>query len=648
MKPRQREAGSVARLRGFWGLLGAYWFSGEWREAWGLTALVFVITTALSKSSVWAATASADFIASLARFHAPPEGVDSLSLLTTSAAAFLAILIARAAGSGCRHLLSSTLHRRARAWLSGRFDRAILADRRIALDLMSDRGDTAATGGRMPDAIDQRIDECTNGLYGGVIGLTMGLWGALASIYFVGVAVLDRSVSVEALDNAGAGFGAFVSAHLGPRAGAWADFSPGEYGTATLIFAMVAVYVPLSTWLAWLLGRVLERQTLERQRRDGAWRAELGALFGRVSQLASSGGHTVQSDVNERLYHGVNRAWRAQNFTSAAFLAFSDVYASLSRRLLAYLPALPAYVAGNVSFRTYAAQSELTAELINDLSWFINVMPAIATLRANAGRLTRLAGAIERVRERDRFYAETGVAQLRRSDVEGQRMLVIRDLALRHRGHDAEPFLTIGRASLRPGQWARLSGCNGCGKSSLLKAVAGLWPYGEGEIALPEGAKLFFAGQEPDLPDRLNLKALAAYPARAGAFDDLAVAEALGRVGLAAFISNLHDEVHHGKAWRDVLSGGQKQRLVLARILLQRPDILLLDEATSALDPQGALDFHATLRDALPRAIVLSILHGASPLLDPHGAPCYGATLDIEDGVGRLLWTPPPMTLAAE
>ena len=63
---------------------------------------------------------------------------------------------------------------------------------------------------------------------------------------------------------------------------------------------------------------------------------------------------------------------------------------------MAYLPALPAYMAGNLSFRDFVARGELTAELIGDVSWFINVMPAIATLRANATRLNELAEAIER------------------------------------------------------------------------------------------------------------------------------------------------------------------------------------------------------------------------------------------------------------
>ena len=332
----------------------------------------------------------------------------------------------------------------------------------------------------------------------------------------------------------------------------------------------------------------------------------------------------------------MDRTWRQQNTWLATMAMFTDVYNFLSQRLLAYVPALPAFMTGEMSFRTYAASSELTAELILGVSWFINVMPAIAALKANARRLTELADAIERVRDRQRFYAETGRSHFKRARIEHGPTLAIDELALCHRGHDAPPFVAVKRLVAHRGDWIYVRGPNGCGKSSLLKAVAGLWPYGWGRVALAKGARIFFAGQEPDLPDRLTLKELVTYPDGAEACDDLTVAEALARVGLGAFIRELGDELHQGRNWRDVLSGGQKQRLILARILIQKPDILLLDEATSALDPDAATDFHVALRERLPDATIVAVLHAETIPTDPDGQPFYNMVLDLANGLGQV------------
>ena len=336
-----------------------------------------------------------------------------------------------------------------------------------------------------------------------------------------------------------------------------------------------------------------------------------------------------QRDTNARLYAGIDRAWRRQNVWVAIMLMFTEVSSFLSQRLLAYLPALPAFMAGNMSFRAFVASSELTAELIVGASWFTNVMTEIAILRANASRLTALAAAIERVRDRDRFYAETGRSAFRRREITAGPMLAIEGLELCHRGHDAVPFISVPRLVLREGDRLHISGPSGCGKSSLLKAVAGLWPYGEGRVAIAAGARVFLAAQEADLPDHLTLKHLVTYPRRADDFDALAVAEVLSRAGLGAFIRELDHELHDGRPWRDVFSGGQKQRLVLARILLQEPDILLLDEATSALDAKAAADFHFALAERLSAAVVLSVLHSATVPADSFGSPFYNRTLEV-------------------
>lgn len=633
---RRPWATPVSGMRSFWGLLLAYWASTRWVEAWSLTVGIFALTTVLSKSSVWAATASADFLSSIVRFHSPPIGVDPVAILLAAVAAFAAIHLGRIAGTGVRHFLSTTLHRKARGWMQEQFSSAILAQNHIAVGLMGNRDATPGKAGRMPDNVDQRIDECTTNLFAGTIGLAMGVWGSAASIYFISIAIIERSVEVPFLERWFEALSTAAGTTFGPTARALVAFSPGEYGSALLVAVLIAIYVPAGTFCAWCMGRVLERQTLRRQARDGTWRGELNDMLGRSGQLAISHGQRVQARTNRTLYSAIDRVWHRMNVTTAAFLVFTDGYSFLSKRLVSYLPALPAYIAGAMTFRSYAATSELAAELINDCSWFIQVMPAIAALKANAARLTEVAAAVEKANDQRRFYGETGVHEFRQLRQDRAFGLTLKNVALRHRGHDAEPFLHVPHLSLRPGQWAYVRGHNGCGKSSLLKAIVGLWPYGSGDVAHPEGATAFFAGQDPDLPGRLTLKELVAYPDFAEAHSDVDVAAVLADVGLGPFIRNLDDDLHHGKPWNGVFSGGQRQRLVLARILLHRPDLLLLDEACSALDPAAVLEFHRLIRERCPKAIVLAIMHDPEPPVGPTGTPYYDSLLLIEDGQAEI------------
>ena len=84
----------MKRCTTFWGLVSAYWVSDRWREAWSLTVVVLAITLLISKAAVWAAEASADFIASLADFHRP-GAVDPARVILLSALAYFGIALAR-------------------------------------------------------------------------------------------------------------------------------------------------------------------------------------------------------------------------------------------------------------------------------------------------------------------------------------------------------------------------------------------------------------------------------------------------------------------------------------------------------------------------------------------------------------------------
>ena len=146
-----------------------------------------------------------------------------------------------------------------------------------------------------------------------------------------------------------------------------------------------------------------------------------------------------------------------------------------------------------------------------------------------------------------------------------------------------------------------MQGRSGCGKTSLIKAINGLWPYGRGNIVFPEGVKSFYAAQDVKLP-RISLKQLVCLPGSATTIRTRGSRPRFTRPALASSSSISATKRREGKAWDQVLSGGQKQKLVVARILLHQPGLLFLDEATGALDPEAKIAFHQAIKDNCPES----------------------------------------------
>ncbi|MFZ3238034.1 MAG: ATP-binding cassette domain-containing protein, partial [Stellaceae bacterium] len=141
------------------------------------------------------------------------------------------------------------------------------------------------------------------------------------------------------------------------------------------------------------------------------------------------------------------------------------------------------------------------------------------------------------------------------------------------------------------------------GKSTLLRAVAGLWPFGRGHVRVADGRTLFLP-QRPYLPLGSLADALA-YPRAAAGLAHDGLADALRAVGLPHLVERLDEEGN----WAQRLSIGEQQRLAFARVLLARPEIVFLDEATSALDEAAEMSLYRLLREASWRPTIVSVGH---------------------------------------
>jgi len=170
-----------------------------------------------------------------------------------------------------------------------------------------------------------------------------------------------------------------------------------------------------------------------------------------------------------------------------------------------------------------------------------------------------------------------------------------------------EPLIANVNLSLGRGETALLSGQSGVGKSTLLRAIAGIWPFGHGDIRMPSNSRVLFLPQKPYLPIG-TLREAVSYPMPAEGVEDTNLREALAAVGLKELGGQL-DETSH---WALQLSPGEQQRIAFARALVQKPDWLFLDEATSAVDEATEARLYRLVRDRLPQTTLFSVGHRAT------------------------------------
>jgi putative ATP-binding cassette transporter len=452
-----------------------------------------------------------------------------------------------------------------RRWLTGRYLDAWLADGahyRVQL------------AGDAPDNPDQRIAEDVNLYVTYAISTGLGLLTTLVTLasFATVLATIPANAPIKLM-------GIAVS-------------MPVLLVTTSFLIA------GLVTWVTHLVGRSLVGLDATQQKAEADFRFSLARLRENAEEVAHFNGDAAERAGLDRRFGFIITNWyellSRQRWLSVVATAFNGI-----ANMFPYLISVPLYFAGAMQLGGVTQTSGV----------FFRIRWELSFLMRNYTKLTDWGAVIDRL-----SGFETALAAVQKSA--GSRIehvahhgdgpaLLARDLLVRR--PDGAPIASATHLALAPGERVLLRGPSGIGKTSLIRTLAGIWPFGEGSVSVKRGARLMALPQRGYLPLGALRDALA-YPGLADSLSDEVLRDALVAVGLPALVGRLDDDIASASG----LSGGERQRIAFARALLHRPDILLLDEATSALDEESEVALHRLLAERLPHAAILSAGHRAS------------------------------------
>lgn len=367
-----------------------------------------------------------------------------------------------------------------------------------------------------------------------------------------------------------------------------------------MIWAAFA-YVFLSSLMTHWLGRPLKVLSFRQERHEADFRHALVQVRDGADPIALAGGEAAERRRLDHRFGALRENWRALIGRQFVLGLFTHPYRFTVLRIPTFL-ALPAYFGGAVTLGGLMQTASAFSNVTTTLSWFIFQYHRLAAFVAVSERLEGLF---------DAATAPTPVPDAPRAIVRGGSG----DGTLRLAG--VHLFTPQGRglhplpdAVIEPGERIWLRGASGQGKTTLLSALRGIWPYGRGQILLPQAPLMIL----PQVPVSFGEGVLATltYPHDPASYAPGHLESVLAAVGLA-----LRPGVADGPAALQGLSMGERQRLALGRALLLRPAWLLMDEATSALDPASEAVLLAQLRRALPGAAILCVAHRPPLGLNP-------------------------------
>ena len=537
---------TVSRLRRLardsWAIARPYWFSEDRWPALGLLVVVIALTLGLVYVNVLINRWNNTFYNALQDKNA--------AVFVRQVIRFSWLAIAYIVVAVYQLYLNQMLVIRWRRWLTERYLRAWLTDHAYYRMQLA---------GGESDNPDQRIADDVRLFISGSLGLAIG--GLRAAVTLVSFVAILWS----------------LSGPLHVSLGGISITVPGYMVWAALLYALVG------TWFTDRVGRPLVRLNFDQQRyeadfRFGLYGGEADELRGFRERFAAVVGN----------WWGIMRRQKRLTWLTAGYAQVAVVFP--------FVVAAPRYFRGEIPLGGLVQTATAFAQVQDALSFIVSSYTDIAEWRAVVERLS----GFERALQQAGLESARG-SGIARADGDPGRLSLDGVEVDRPGG---QPLIADVTLSLARGDTALLSGPSGVGKSTLVRALAGIWPFGRGQVHVPRDARLLFLPQKPYLPLG-TLRHVVSYPRSDAGVTDAVLRESLDAVGLPELARRLDEPGN----WALLLSPGEQQRIAFARALVHQPDWLFLDEATSAVDEATEARLYRVLGERLAATTVVSVGH---------------------------------------
>src|SRR5690242_8657934 len=366
-----------------------------------------------------------------------------------------------------------------------------------------------------------------------------------------------------------------------------------------LVIAAI-VYAAIASGSIMAIGRRFVQISEDKNQAEADFRYTLTRVRENGESIALLGGEEEERAGIDRNVGNVLRQWArlaGQHMRTTLVSQGSSLIAPVVPILLC----APKFLDGSMSLGQVMQAASAFTIVQAAFGWLVDNYPRLADWNACARRIASLMMSLDGL---ERAEKGDGFGRIKRGETQGEAMLELKDLSVTL--DDGTAVVGETEVVIEPGERLLVAGESGTGKSTLVRAIAGLWPWGGGEVNFHPDRRLFMLPQKPYVPSGTLRRAIA-YPGAENDWTDEQVCEALHKVGL----DHLKEKIGEEGPWDQTLSGGEKQRLAFARLLLHNPDIIVLDEATSALDEKSQDKMMEIVIKELPKATIVSVAHRA-------------------------------------